>query len=112
MSVLIWEWTYGRTTRKNIEEIRARPDPDTGAYGQIYRYDADKPACTATLTARGLDRGEADAQHGSVMTRNTSYTYTLADGNTITGIPFTCSERFMEGLDLLEVTVEIVRTDV
>ena len=106
-----WELVPSRSSSKSIERFPARPDPYTGDYGPVYIYDDAPPIETCSVVARNLSRAEADDELARVRTKDTSYTYTMADGSTVTGIPTRYSDRLQETQDL-EVTIEIHRTDV
>lgn len=112
MPDLTWEYLGSRTVRKQIDEVRARPNPDTGAYGSVYRYDTEKPQITASISAKNVPKSDADSAMALVAAQNSLQTYTLADGSTVTGLPFSYSDRLNEGTGLFEVTIELIRTDI
>lgn len=112
----IWDWTGSSSSKKTLNIFLTRPDPTTGAYGPIVLYDSTPPLHTASITAQHMSFADKEAERAKVETAGLSYAYTMSDGSTIRGIPFSFSDKQIKGAEysnggLYEVTVEIQRTD-
>lgn len=103
----LWEYRGSTTLRKQLGVFHTRPDPTTGAYGPTFVYDDTPPEEVVTIAARGMDRTEVDAEKTKVRTRGTNQIYALADGQSVTGLPYSIADVEIAGTGLYEVTVEL-----
>jgi len=103
----LWEYRGSNSLRKQLGVFHTRPDPTTGAYGPTFVYDDTPPEEVISISARGMTLDEVNAERAKVRARGTNYTYALADGQSVTGLPFSIADVEIAGTGLYEVTVEL-----
>jgi hypothetical protein len=104
MATLLWELLPSFSINKKLDIIKGARDAD-GTVPDDEVYDLESPEETWTLKAKHLTWSEMQAERAKVIAAAQEYTYTLYDGNTVTGIPDTFSANGLVGNGTYEVTV-------